>query len=295
MRMLSRVCLAVLMSAAAIPALAQSPNTAALVVVVVDQSGAVVSDAKVTVINSATGATRDAVSSADGAADHRRAAADRHLHGQRHQVRFTADDVTDLTLRAGETATVKVKLVASGGKTEVVVYGTTQGVRADAQIGLRLDSRDDRRDADPRPQGHDAAAVQLRVPAGQRHRRPVRQRHLLHHRRRQPAHDHVHARRRQQRRGWGRQTMIATVPIGAIQEMSVLSNAFSAEFGWTAGPALNIVTKSGTNALHGEGLYLGRPGGMQAKTFVDEHFCAPAVPTCVDADDADRDQSGRCP
>ena len=47
--------------------------------------------------------------------------------------------------------------------------------------------------------------------------------------------------------GWGRQTMIATVPLGAMQEIAVLSNAFSAEFGWTAGPALNIVTKSGTN------------------------------------------------
>ena len=53
--------------------------------------------------------------------------------------------------------------------------------------------------------------------------------------------------------GWGRQTMIATVPVGAIQEIAVLSNAFSAEFGWTAGPALNIVTKSGTNDVHGEG------------------------------------------
>ena len=47
--------------------------------------------------------------------------------------------------------------------------------------------------------------------------------------------------------GWGRQTMIATVPLGAIQEITVLSNAFSSEFGWTSGPALNIVTKSGTN------------------------------------------------
>ena len=47
--------------------------------------------------------------------------------------------------------------------------------------------------------------------------------------------------------GWGRQTMLATVPVGAVQEVAVLSNAFSAEFGWTAGPALNIVTKSGTN------------------------------------------------
>ena len=31
----------------------------------------------------------------------------------------------------------------------------------------------------------------------------------------------------------------------------MISNAFSAEFGWTAGPALNIVTKSGTNQVHG--------------------------------------------
>ena len=111
--------------------------------------------------------------------------------------------MTDLTLRAQETATVKVTLVASGGKTEVVVYGTTQGVRADAQIGVRLDSADDRRDADSRPQGDDAAALQFRVPAGQGHRRSVRQRHLLHHRRRQPPHHDVHARRRQQRRRLG--------------------------------------------------------------------------------------------
>src|SRR5207253_4521940 len=53
--------------------------------------------------------------------------------------------------------------------------------------------------------------------------------------------------------GWGRQTAIATVPLGAVQEITVLSNAFSSEYGWTSGPALNIVTKSGTNDLHGEG------------------------------------------
>ena len=32
--------------------------------------------------------------------------------------------------------------------------------------------------------------------------------------------------------------MIATVPLGAIQEMTVSTNAFSSEFGWTAGPAV---------------------------------------------------------
>ena len=68
MSLLSRVVLAVVLSTAATPALAQSPNTSALVVVVVDQSGAVVNDAKVTVANSATGATREAVSGAEGSA-----------------------------------------------------------------------------------------------------------------------------------------------------------------------------------------------------------------------------------
>ena len=62
--------------------------------------------------------------------------------------------------------------------------------------------------------------------------------------------------------------MIATLPMGAIQEMTVLSSAFSSEFGWTAGPALNIVTKSGTNQFHSEGLFMSRPGGsLQAQTF----------------------------
>ena len=75
--------------------------------------------------------------------------------------------------------------------------------------------------------------------------------------------------------------MIATVPLGAIQEMTVLTNAFSSEFGWTSGPALNIVTKSGTNGLHGEGLFMSRPGGWQAKTFSTKGFCPPSVPSCV--------------
>src|SRR5204863_1900878 len=80
---------------------------------------------------------------------------------------------------------------------------------------------------------------------------------------------------------WGRQTMIATVPLGAVEEMTVLSNAFSSEFGWTSGPALNIVTKSGTNGLHGEGVYMARPGDLQATAFSTKSFCPPSVASCV--------------
>ena len=52
----------------AVPVAAQSPNTSAMIVVVVDQTGAVVKDAKVSVVNTATGAAREAVSGSDGRA-----------------------------------------------------------------------------------------------------------------------------------------------------------------------------------------------------------------------------------
>lgn len=80
---------------------------------------------------------------------------------------------------------------------------------------------------------------------------------------------------------WGRQTAIATVPLGAIQEVALLTNAFSSEFGWTAGPALNIVTKSGTNVLHGEALFMVRPGDWQAEWFSKTNFCPPSVLSCL--------------
>src|SRR5262245_55916381 len=41
------------------------------------------------------------------------------------------------------------------------------------------------------------------------------------------------------------------VPVEAIQEFQVNRNSFSAEFGFTAGTAVNIVTKTGTNNFHG--------------------------------------------
>jgi hypothetical protein len=81
--------------------------------------------------------------------------------------------------------------------------------------------------------------------------------------------------------GWGRQTATTTIPLGAIQEVSILTNAFSAEFGWTSGPAFNIVTKSGTNDFHGEGLVMFRPGGWQAEKFSTDNFCPESVSTCT--------------
>ena len=135
-------CLAIGVSLGAFSMLvsAQSPNTAAMIVTIVDQNDALVPGAGISVTNASTGAVRSATSGASGSAT----IAALSLTGT-YKVRvtksgFTSDEVKDLTLRSGETATVRVKLTVSGGKNEVTVFGTTDGVRGDAQIGRRFDS-----------------------------------------------------------------------------------------------------------------------------------------------------------
>jgi len=48
------------------------------------------------------------------------------------------------------------------------------------------------------------------------------------------------------------ETKNLTVPLEAVQEFQVVTNGFAPEFGRATGGLLNVVTKSGTNALHGE-------------------------------------------
>ncbi len=262
-------------------ALGQSPNTASMIVTVVDQNGAVVRGANVSVVNTATGATREAVSNDEGTATIAALPLTGKYKVTVSMTGFTSEDATGLELRAGETATVKVKLVASGGQSEVTVYGTTEGVRTNPQIGVPL--RTDQINETP-ILGRKTSTLPLLNSAFRQGKGTgdlfVNQTYFI---------TGVGSRRAttftldgaSNDEGWGRQTQIATIPIGAIQEMSVLTNAFSSEFGWTSGPALNIVTKSGTNGIHGEGLVLVRPGGWQAKTFSTKGFCPPSVPSCV--------------
>ena len=261
--------------------LAQSPNTSTIVVLVTDQSGAVVSDAKVTVTNSQTGPVREATSGSDGSVSFPALSLTGTYTVAVSKQGFTGEERKDVTLRAGETATLRAKLLVGSEQAEVTVYGTAEGVRADAQIGRRLDSPT----IDETPilgrkvttlplfnssfrQGKGTGDLFVNatyfVTAGGSRRTTT---FML---------DGAN-----NDEGWGRQTAIAAVPLGAVQEISVLSNSFSAEYGWTAGPALNIVTKSGTNDVRGEGLWMTRPGAWQAKTFGTDSFCPASVSTCV--------------
>jgi hypothetical protein len=104
------------------PVFAQSPNTAALVVIVVDQTGAVIPGARVTIVNTGTGDRREASSGRDGATTIAALPVAGSYAVNVTMQGFTNENVKDVVLRAGETATVRVKLTATGGASEVTVF-----------------------------------------------------------------------------------------------------------------------------------------------------------------------------
>src|ERR1700723_369184 len=60
------------------------------------------------------------------------------------------------------------------------------------------------------------------------------------------------------------ETKKLTIPLEAVQEFQVVTNGFAPEFGRATGGLLNVVTKSGTNELHGEAHEYYRGGGLTA-------------------------------
>src|SRR5579862_652802 len=55
--------------------------------------------------------------------------------------------------------------------------------------------------------------------------------------------------------------------VEGVQEFKVQNNAFSAEFGNNGGTVVNMVMKSGTNAFHGTGWYFLQRSGLDARDF----------------------------
>jgi hypothetical protein len=57
--------------------------------------------------------------------------------------------------------------------------------------------------------------------------------------------------------------------VDAVQEFRVLSNSYSAQYGGASGGVISIVTKSGTNDLHGTGFEFLRNDNLDARNFYD--------------------------
>ena len=66
--------------------------------------------------------------------------------------------------------------------------------------------------------------------------------------------------------------------VDAIQEFSVLTTNYSAEYGRTSGSIVNAVLKSGTNAFHGDLYGFLRDKGLDSRNFFDKASAFPSEP-----------------
>jgi len=63
--------------------------------------------------------------------------------------------------------------------------------------------------------------------------------------------------------------------VDAVQEFSVITSGYTAEYGRTSGAIVNAITKSGTNQLHGTGFFFDRDSVFDARNYFDGPKIAP--------------------
>lgn len=70
-------------------------------------------------------------------------------------------------------------------------------------------------------------------------------------------------------------TVAITVPQDSINEFSVVTSDFTAEFGGASGGVVNVVTKQGTNGLHGSAYEFNRVSDLASNSFNNNAFSIP--------------------
>jgi hypothetical protein len=64
---------------------------------------------------------------------------------------------------------------------------------------------------------------------------------------------------------------VAYVPaVDGVQEFKIQTNAFTAQYGWSSGNVINVVTKSGTNQFHGDVYDFYRNSALDARNFFNQ-------------------------
>lgn len=255
-----------LLLAAALPfaAIGQAPDTAAIHGVVTDPSGAAVPAAVVVAANSQTGTRYTAITGAHGQFH----LADLPVAG-RYSLRashpgFAPATVPRLRLTGGQTASVALTLPLAGTSAEVTVTGAVGVVNArEPQLGITLGRR--QLAATPLPNRRLTSVALL----NSANRQALNQGDEFQN---QTMFTTNGAGRRQTsfevdgstgNDSWGRQSIFTNVPLDAIQQLTVLTNAFSAQYGGTMGAAVNVVTRSGGDHWHGSLLQAWRPGATE--------------------------------
>jgi hypothetical protein len=63
--------------------------------------------------------------------------------------------------------------------------------------------------------------------------------------------------------------------VDSVQEFSVITTGYTAEYGRTSGAVINAITKSGTNKFHGTGFFFDRDSVFDARNYFDGPTIAP--------------------
>ncbi len=68
---------------------------------------------------------------------------------------------------------------------------------------------------------------------------------------------------------WGGVVYVPSVE--NVQEFKIQTNAFTAQYGWSSGNVVNVVTKSGTNKFHGDAFEFFRNSALDANNYFNNH------------------------
>lgn len=245
---------------------AQTPDTATLRGRVLDPSQALVGGVAVSVRNTSTGLSRTVTSDGHGefAVEALPVAGEYEVTTAKDG--FAAAHVDHVQLAGGTTARVDIRLNVSSAMSQVTVEGAAQDVNlTEPSSGIRLSA----------PQIEETPLLNRRItflPLLNAANRPaVNQGDIFMNQnlfttngggRRQQAYVVDGANGND---SWGRQTIFTNIPEDAVAEMSVLTQSFSAEYGSSTGSVVNIVTRSGSDVLHGSVTELYRPTEGEAQ------------------------------
>ena len=263
--MSGRVLPAVLCFAFSIGLKAQTPDTATIRGQVVDQSRGAVAGVLVTATNTLTGLERTAETDTSGNFSLAGLPVAGRYDIAAGKPGFAEARLSGVTLAGGTTANLNLQLSVAGGRTHVSVTGVAGEVRTDQpQLGTRLSAT----------QMEDTPLASRRItylPLLNAANRPaINQGDVF-------MNENLFTTNGAGRRqtwfevdgstgndSWGRQTIFSNIPLAAVEEMTVLTNAFSAEYGGSTGSVVDIVTRSGGSRFHGELLELWRPSATEA-------------------------------
>src|SRR5258708_2141098 len=220
---MSRIVPGVLLLASLLHLTAQTPDTATIHGQVVDQTRSAVAGVQVTVRNTQTGLERTAPTDSSGKFSLPGLPISGKYDITASKPSFAQAHLSGMTLASGTTADINLQLNVAGGQTQVTVTGVAGEVRTDSpQLGDRLDAR----------QIEETPLLSRKITAlpllNAANRPAINQGDVFIN---QNLFTTNGAGRRQTwfevdgstgNDGWGRQTIFSTIPLTAVQEMTVL-------------------------------------------------------------------------